>query len=214
MKRIVFCDFDGTITVQETFVAMVKRFAPEVSALVLPEIYAKRVTLREGVRKMLESIPSSSYSELVEFTRTQPIRAGFVEFLDFLKTEQIPIVIVSGGLHGMVAAVLEPYLHLIEAIHAIEVDNSGTYLQVYSQSEGGTEMVAKAEIMASYQADETIAIGDSITDWNLALAASLVFARPPLTDYLEERKKPYVLWDNFIDIRERLTELLADKDKS
>ncbi len=214
MKRIVFCDFDGTITVQETFVAMVKRFAPEVSALVLPEIYAKRVTLREGVRKMLESIPSSSYSALVEFTRNQPIRAGFVEFLDFLKTEQIPIVIVSGGLHGMVAAVLEPYLHLIEAIYAIEVSTSGAYLQVYSQSEGGTEMVAKAEIMASYQAEETIAIGDSITDWNLALAASLVFARPPLTDYLEEQKKPYVLWDDFIDIHERLTELLADKDKS
>lgn len=214
MKRIVFCDFDGTITVQETFVAMVKRFAPEVSALVLPEIYAKRVTLREGVRKMLESIPSSSYSELVEFTRTQPIRAGFVEFLDFLKTEQIPIVIVSGGLHGMVAAVLEPYLNQIEAIHAIEVSTSGAYLQVNSQFEGGTEMVAKAEIMASYRADETIAIGDSITDWNLALAASLVFARPPLTNYLAEQKKPYVLWDNFIDIRARLTELLADRNKS
>lgn len=75
-------------------------------------------------------------------------------------------------------------------------------------------MVAKAEIMASYQADGTIAIGDSITDYNLALAASLVFARPPLTDYLEEQKKPYFLCDNFIDIRERLIELLADKDKS
>lgn len=109
MKRIVFCDFDGTITVQETFVAMVKRFAPEVSALVLPEIYAKRVTLREGVRKMLESIPSSSYSELVEFTRTQPIRAGFVEFLDFLKTEQIPIVIVSEDC----TAWLQPFSNLI-----------------------------------------------------------------------------------------------------
>ena len=83
-----------------------------------------------------------------------------------------------------------------------------------SQSEGGAEMVTKAEIMTSYQADETIAIGDSITDWNLALAASLIFTRPPLTDYLEEQKKPYVLWDNSIDIRERLTELLADKDKS
>ena len=214
MKRIVFCDFDGTITVQETFVAMVKRFAPEVSALVLPEIYAERVTLREGVRRMLESIPSSSYSDLVEFTRTQPIRAGFVEFLDFLKTAQIPIVIVSGGLHVMVAAVLEPYLKQIEAIHTIEVSTSGADLRVNSQSEGDTEMVAQAEIMASYQADETIAIGNSITDWNLALAASLIFARPPLTDYLEEQQKPSVLWDNSIDIRERLTELPADKDKS
>jgi 2-hydroxy-3-keto-5-methylthiopentenyl-1-phosphate phosphatase len=204
LKRIVFCDFDGTITVAETFVAMITRFAPEVSALVLPEIYAKRVTLRQGVRQMLESIPSSSYPELIEFTRVQPIRAGFVEFLDFLKTEQIPIVIISGGLHGMVASVLEPYLDKIQAIHAIEVDTSGDYLQVHSRYESGTEMVAKAEIVASYGADESIAIGDSITDWNMAMAASIVFALPPLTQYLDERKKSYLPWHNFIDIRDAL----------
>jgi 2-hydroxy-3-keto-5-methylthiopentenyl-1-phosphate phosphatase len=205
MKRIVFCDFDGTITVAETFVAMITQFAPEVSALVLPEIYAKRVTLRQGVRQMLESIPSASYSEIIEFTRSQPIRAGFVEFLDFLKTEHIPIVIVSGGLQGMVESVLAPYLDRIEAIHAIDLDTSGDYLQVKSRYEGGTEMVAKAEIMAQYGAEESIAIGDSITDWNMALAASIVFARPPLTDYLDEQQKSYLAWDNFLDIRDAIS---------
>jgi 2-hydroxy-3-keto-5-methylthiopentenyl-1-phosphate phosphatase len=205
MKRIVFCDFDGTITVAETFVAMITQFAPEVSALVLPEIYAKRVTLRQGVRQMLESIPSASYSEIIEFARSQPIRAGFVEFLDFLKTEHIPIVIVSGGLQGMVASVLAPYLDRIEAIHAIDLDTSGDYLQVKSRYEGGTEMVAKAEIMAQYGAEESIAIGDSITDWNMAMAASIVFARPPLTDYLDEQQKSYLAWDNFIDIRDAIS---------
>ncbi|PSB54484.1 HAD-IB family phosphatase [Chamaesiphon polymorphus] len=207
MKRIVFCDFDGTITATETFVAMITKFAPEVSALVLPEIYAKRVTLRQGVRKMLELIPSTSYPELIEFTRVQPMRAGFVEFLDFLETEQIPIVIISGGLQGMVESVLQPYLHRIEAIHAIDIDTSGDYLQVNSRYESGTEMVAKAEIMASYHADESIAIGDSITDWNMAMAASIVFARPPLTQYLDERKKPYIKWENFFDIRDALIDL-------
>jgi 2-hydroxy-3-keto-5-methylthiopentenyl-1-phosphate phosphatase len=205
MKRIVFCDFDGTITVAETFVAMISKFAPEVSALVLPEIYAKRVTLRQGVRQMLESIPSLSYSDLIEFTRVQPIRAGFVEFLDFLKTAQIPLVIISGGLQGMVESVLEPYMDRIQAIHAIEADTSGNYLQVKSRYESGTEVVAKAEIIASYGADESIAIGDSITDWNMAMAASIVFARPPLTDYLDERQKPYFTWNNFIDIRDAMS---------
>ncbi len=205
MKRIVFCDFDGTITVAETFVAMITKFAPEVSALVLPEIYAKRVTLRQGVRQMLESIPSSSYPDLIEFTRSQPIRSGFVEFLDFLKTERIPIVIISGGLQGMVEAVLEPYMDRIEAIHAIDLDTSGDYIRVKSRYESGTEMVAKAEIMAQYGADESIAIGDSITDWNMAMAASIVFARPPLTQYLDERQKSYIPWDNFIDIRDAMS---------
>lgn len=106
----------------------------------------------------------------------------------------------------MVKSVLKPYMDKIEAIHAIEIDPSGTYLQVNSRYEGGTEMVAKAEIMARSNADESIAIGDSITDWNMALAASLVFARPPLTEYLAEYQKPYLRWNDFIDIRDALIE--------
>lgn len=205
MKRIVFCDFDGTITVAETFVAMVTRFAPEMSDRLLPEIYAKRITLRQGVRQMLESIPSANYPELIEFTSKQPIRAGFVEFIDFLKTEQIPIVIISGGLQGMVESVVAPYRDKIAAIHAIDIDASGEYLQINSRYERGTEMVAKAEIMAQYGAEESIAIGDSITDWKMAMAATIVFARPPLTQYLAEQQKSYILWDNFFDIRDAMS---------
>lgn len=210
MKRIVFCDFDGTITVDETFVAMITKFAPAAADRLLPEIYAQRVTLRDGVRQMLESIPSSSYPQIIGFMRSQPIRAGFSEFLDFLKTAQIPIVVISGGLQIMVETTLAPYLDRITAIQAIEVDTTGTYLQASSRYEDGKELVAKAQIMAKYHADETIAIGDSITDWNMALAADLVFARSPLTEYLESQNKPYFAWDDFLDIRELLSQHLAD----
>jgi 2-hydroxy-3-keto-5-methylthiopentenyl-1-phosphate phosphatase len=205
VNQIVFCDFDGTITVRETFVAMLKKFAPEISARLMPEIYAQRVTLRQGVRQMLESIPVAKYAEIVEFTRTQPIRPGFVEFLDFLQARQIPFVVISGGLHGMVAANLAPYLDRITAIHAIDIDISGAYLRAMSKYEGGTEMVAKAEIMATYHLEQTIAIGDSITDWKMAMAASIVFARPPLTEYLTENNKAYIPWDNFFDLRDKLS---------
>jgi 2-hydroxy-3-keto-5-methylthiopentenyl-1-phosphate phosphatase len=209
VKRIVFCDFDGTITVAETFVAMLQQFTPELSAQLLPEIYAKRVTLRQGVRQMLESIPSSSYPAIVKFARSQPVRAGFLEFIDFLDTEKIPLIVVSGGLQGIVEAVLAPFADRLDAIHALEVDTTGSHLRVNARYEGGTEMVAKAQIMATYHADETIAIGDSITDLNLALAASLVFARPPLTHYLEEQSKSYIAWTDFRDVRDHIAKHLT-----
>lgn len=204
MKRIVCCDFDGTITVQETFVAMIKHFAPEAAAQIIPELYAKRLTLRQGVPQMLAAIPSSSYTDIVEFTRSQPIRPGFGEFLDFLEAEQIPIAVVSGGLRCMVEAALQPFLSQFLAIHAVDLDTSGPYLQAQSRYEGETEMVAKVKIMANYGAEQTIAIGDSITDWNIALAASLVFARPPLTQHMEAYNKPYQPWNDFFDVREQL----------
>jgi 2-hydroxy-3-keto-5-methylthiopentenyl-1-phosphate phosphatase len=75
---------------------------------------------------------------------------------------------------------------------------------VFSRYEGGTELVAKAEIMATYNFEESIAIGDSITDWQMALAASLVFARPSLTQYLDEQNKPYLPWSDFQAIQDHL----------
>ncbi|HEY9823810.1 MAG TPA: hypothetical protein V6D19_00055, partial [Stenomitos sp.] len=71
LPYVVFCDFDGTITAQETFVAILKQHAPELSALLMPKMYRLELTLREGVRQILESIPSAAYPEIVSFAATQ-----------------------------------------------------------------------------------------------------------------------------------------------
>jgi 2-hydroxy-3-keto-5-methylthiopentenyl-1-phosphate phosphatase len=207
VKRIIFCDFDGTITVEETFVAMLRKFTPDVAAQLLPEIYAKRLTLRQGVRQMVASIPSDRYAEIIDFTRPQPIRPGFVELLDFCDQSQIPFVIISGGFLDMVKSVVEPYLAKITAIHAMEIDTQGSHLQVSSRYEQGNEIVAKAEIMREYKAEQSIAIGDSITDLNLALSAPIVFARPPLSRYLNEHNKLYIPWNDFFEIRSAIEKL-------
>ncbi|MEH2069238.1 MAG: HAD-IB family phosphatase [Nostoc sp.] len=204
MKRIVFCDFDGTITVQETFVAVLKKFAPELSAKLIPEMYAQRLTLREGVREILQSIPSSSYSEILEFTRKEPMRPGFIELLDFLDSQEVPLVVVSGGLREMVEIVLGATQQRVYAIHAVDVDTSDTLLKVHSDFQGETELVAKVQVMAEYPADEKIAIGDSITDLNMGLQASVIFARDRLAEYFNEYQKPYIPWNNFSDIRDYL----------
>jgi 2-hydroxy-3-keto-5-methylthiopentenyl-1-phosphate phosphatase len=207
MKRIIFCDFDGTITVSETFVAVLKHFAPQLSAQLIPQMYARQLTLREGVRRILESIPSSRYSEILEFTQQEPIRLGFTELLDFLEAKQVPLVVVSGGLRGMVEVVLGDLIQRLHAVHAVDAHTSGEYLQVNSEFEGGTELVAKVLVMEKYLADETIAIGDSLTDLNMALATPMVFARDRLAQYLAEHQKPYIPWNNFLEIRDYLAKL-------
>lgn len=207
MKRIVFCDFDGTITAEETFVAVLRHFAPELSAQLIPEMYARRLTLREGVRQILESIPSSRYPDILEFTRPQPIRPGFPELLDFLQNWGVPMVVVSGGLRGMVEIVLGSLVDRVYAIHAVDVDTSGSCLRVISDYEDGTELVAKVKVMEEYPVEEKIAIGDSLTDLNMALEVPVVFARDRLAQYLDERQKPYIPWNDFLEVRDRLAEL-------
>lgn len=205
-QRVVFCDFDGTITVEETFVAMLKHFAPELSSQLMPEMYARRLSLRSGVRQLLESISSERYGEIVDFSRGQLMRPGLVELLDFLDEKQVPFAIVSGGLRIMVEAVMGDLAHRAIAIYAVDLDSSGPRLQVNSEFEGDAELVSKVRVMRRHPAKEQVAIGDSLTDFNMALQASSVFARDRLAEYLDEQQKPYTKWDNFFDVLENLSQ--------
>ncbi|MBD0346119.1 MAG: HAD-IB family phosphatase [Coleofasciculus sp. Co-bin14] len=212
-QRVVFCDFDGTITAEETFVGMLKQFTPELSNQLMPEMYARRLTLREGVRQLLESIPSVRYPEILEYAKPKLIRPGLVELLDFLDAEGVPFVVVSGGLRGMVETVLSQastgipsLLERVAAIYAVDVDTTGEFLQVQSEFEGGTELVSKVKVMAQHPAEEQIAIGDSVTDLEMSLYAPVVFARDRLIQYLDEHNKPYIPWNDFFDIGEQLSQ--------
>ena len=219
-KRVVFCDFDGTITAEETFVGMLKTYAPALSEQLMPQMYARRLTLREGVRQLLESIPSASYPEILDYAKPKSIRPGLVELLDFLDAEGVPFIVVSGGVRGMVETVLsqvsttgetpvsttKSLLERVAAIYAVDLDTKGEFLRVNSQFEEGTELVAKVQVMARHPAEEQIAIGDSVTDLKMALHAPVVFARDRLVQYMEEYNKPYIYWNNFLDIKEHLSQ--------
>jgi 2-hydroxy-3-keto-5-methylthiopentenyl-1-phosphate phosphatase len=223
-KRVVFCDFDGTITVEETFVGMLKSFAPDLSEQLMPQMYARRLTLREGVRRLLESIPSARYPEILDYAKPKLIRPGLVELLDFLDAEGVPFVVVSGGVRGMVEAVLsqvsatgetpvsttKSLQERVAAIYAVDLDTTDNFLRVNSEFEGGTELVAKVQVMAQHPAEEQIAIGDSVTDLQMALHAPVVFARDRLIQYMEEHNKPYIYWNDFFDVREQLSRRWRD----
>ena len=214
MKPIVFCDFDGTITLEDTFVSLLKQLNPEASAEIIPKLYNRTLTLREGAKQLLESVPSKCYPEMIEFSRRQAIRPGFVEFIDFLDSQNISMVVVSGGIKPMVETVLGPLAKRVVGIYAVDLDSSGSHWQVNSQFEAGTELVAKVKVMDFYPNPEKIAIGDSVTDLNMAKTASLVFAREPLSNYLKEKNKPFIPWGDFFDVRDYLKQYLSVEIKN
>ena len=205
-NSIVFCDFDGTITAVETFAGMLKEFSPELSAEVMPKLYNRTLTLREGVRQILESIPSSYYPKILDYAMGKPVRPGLAELIDFLSGQNVPFVVVSGGLKGMVETVLqrEGLKEKVDKIFAVDVTTQGEYLEVNSPFEGDTELLAKVQVMELYKIPENIIIGDSVTDVNMAMQGDLVFARDRLVNYMEDANKSYIPWNDFFDVRNYL----------
>jgi 2-hydroxy-3-keto-5-methylthiopentenyl-1-phosphate phosphatase len=207
-KIIVFCDFDGTITEEETAVAMMTQFAPEISAKILPKIFDRTLPLKIGVPQIWESIPAAYYAEMIAVSRRKKIRSGFVELLDFLELMNIPLVVVSGGLRFMVETILGDLVDRVEAIYALDVDPRGEYLRLNSDFIGEIELLDKVKVIAQYNPEIAIAIGDSVTDLNMAMHADLVFAQSRLIQYLEDQQKSYIPWNNFWDVRDYLANYL------
>ncbi|MFO8110977.1 MAG: HAD-IB family phosphatase [Desulfosalsimonadaceae bacterium] len=210
-KVFVFCDFDGTVTATESLEAVFVRFLPGQWEPVKEKLMAKETTLREAVRALIESIPSEKCPDIVDFVSKMPLREGFADFLDFLDENDIPLVIVSGGVRKMVEIKLSGFLHRLHDLVAVDVDGSGTYLRVHSSYEGGDELVDKASVIGRYGADTKIVIGDGVTDFNMARHADLVFARDSLAKYLEKNGISHVKWDDFRDVKSRLQQWLADR---
>jgi 2-hydroxy-3-keto-5-methylthiopentenyl-1-phosphate phosphatase len=199
-RRVVFCDFDGTITGEETFTGMLQRFTPALFQAMLPDMMALRITIKEACTRLLSSIPSSRYEEILSYARSRPVRPGLVQLMDFLEAEGVPLVLVSGGLRDMALTVLGPLKDRFEAVYALDVDLGGSFLKVRPGFEGEAEWVDKVRIMALYPAEESVVIGDGVTDLNIAREATLVFARDFLQDTLQAQERPFVPWETFHDV--------------
>lgn len=204
MKPIVFCDMDGTVTAVESFSRVLRTFAPGPSDALIPKMLDRTLTLREGVRTILESIESRHYPEMLESVRNTPIRAGFGEFVDFLEVRKIPIVIVTAGIEAFARAMLGDLSLRVSALYGLALDTSGPRLRVRSSWESDTELVSKPAIVRQVlekSADAVaVAIGDSVTDLEMAMACPVVFARDRLRDYLNAEEKPFFPFEDFFDV--------------
>jgi 2-hydroxy-3-keto-5-methylthiopentenyl-1-phosphate phosphatase len=203
-QSIVFCDFDGTITEQETLGRVFSKFAPETWRPIREDLTSGKINVREAVTKTINSIDSFNYDDILDYTLNFSIRPGFEALLDFLESRNVPLVILSGGIRGMVETRLGKLINRMHSIFAADVDTSGKYLRANSAYEGKTELVDKVRVMNFFNTKEKIAIGDGITDFNMAQAADLVFARGGLSHFMNENNIPYVSWSDFFDIRDHL----------
>ena len=208
---ILFIDFDGTITTEETLSGVMRICVdPETFKEGSRKLQTGEWTLKETIIFAFDHIPSSRIDEILAYVRGVPIRKGFGDLLDKMKEFAIPVVIISGGLKPYVEEKLEPYKDRIAEIYSIDIDISGQNIKliVPDEYEGETDLLEKTSIMEKYQNKNTICVGDGLTDISMALASKTVFARDTLAEVLTQKDIPYINWDDFNDVKDGITQLI------
>jgi len=102
---LVVVDFDGTITVEDSLVAIVQAHAPEVFDEVEDALMAGRISLRECIRREFEAVAGDHDDIVREAVARTRVRAGFAPFVDAARPGAVPAqggraVRALRGLHG------------------------------------------------------------------------------------------------------------------
>jgi len=198
---ILFLDFDGTITSEETLEGAMRLCVdPAEYEAKARELLAGRTTLAETLHYAFSRIPSARLGDILAYVRSVPVRPGFAGLLALAKARGIPVVVISGGLRPCVEEKLAPYRDSLLDVYSVALDCSGETMRLVSDYEDGREIMSKTRVMARYDYRAALCAGDSYTDVRMARASQTVFARDALAKILQKEGVAYTPWSDFFDV--------------
>ncbi|GAA0135483.1 2-hydroxy-3-keto-5-methylthiopentenyl-1-phosphate phosphatase [Paenibacillus sp. YSY-4.3] len=218
-QPVIFCDFDGTITLSDNIVAIMKHFKPVGYEPIMEQILSHDISIREGVGRMFALLPSSMKREVTDFVLGQAgIREGFADFLNYLRERGIPFYVTSGGIDFFVLPLLAPFDIPIEHIYCNSADFSSegitiTWPNPCDEHCGNDCGMCKTTVMRRFPASqyERILIGDSLTDFEGAKLADRVYSRARLTEKCQELGVNHTPFETFHGIRQDLIQREGDR---
>ncbi|WP_168119449.1 2-hydroxy-3-keto-5-methylthiopentenyl-1-phosphate phosphatase [Paenibacillus sp. HB172176] len=207
-KSIVFCDFDGTITINDNIIAIIKHFNPPGWEEIAQQTLDMRISIQEGVSRLFRLLPASLRQEVIAYSISNVrIREGFGDFVKYCKDRDIAFYVTSGGIDFFVHPVLEPFGIPKEHIYCNSADFSGERIEIVwphpcDDACSNHCGMCKTTIMRRFPASlyHRILIGDSVTDFEGAKLADAVFSRAYLTERCRELGLPHTEYENFHDI--------------
>lgn len=207
-QRIIFCDFDGTITVNDNIIAIIRHFNPPGWEEIANRVLAQEISVCDGVGQMFRLLPTSLKEQVIDYGISNVrIRDGFPELLAYAKEAGISFYVTSGGIDFFVYPVLERFGIPTDHIFCNGSDFSGEQIEItwphpcdeHCTNDCG---MCKTTIMRKFPADryERIIIGDSVTDFEGAKQADIVYSRSHLTEKCRELGLAHTEFETFHDI--------------
>jgi len=212
----VFCDFDGTVCLQDVGEQFFLKFAGEKAKQSIQCLLKGEITMQIWLTELCEAIPSIHQKEFLDFVDQYVIDPHFTEFVRFCKKQEIPLMILSDGLDAYVKRVLSNAgLNLIPffANHAEFVGQKLTVSFPYTDAECNLCGNCKRNHMLNTSADEDVIvyIGDGYSDRCPVRYADLVFAKRQLVKHCQEQNITYFEFNNFDDVQVRMEEIVQRK---
>lgn len=228
---IVFTDWDGTVTLQDSNDAMTDNlgYGYDRRRFLNKEILEGRWSFRDAFADMLESI-KTPFPECVEYLKQNvELDPGFKDFYLWATALNIPVVVVSSGMQPVIYALLENLLgkQAADSIPIVSndvvVNKDGSWaIKFRDETDFGHDKSRAirpyGEQMAKLPEDQKVPLfycGDGVSDLSAAKETDLLFAKEgrDLVTYCEREKINFLEFNDFNDIKAGIQKYMRDAGK-
>jgi 2-hydroxy-3-keto-5-methylthiopentenyl-1-phosphate phosphatase len=208
----VICDFDGTVTRQDTTDWVLEHLADTRWRSLQDEWLAGRIDGAECMRSQVALIGGSDADLNAVLDRVE-LDPGFPDFVAWAEAAAIPVSIASDGVDYFIARILARYgferlpvttNRLAGAPGARRLDHPAKPPTCVSGS-------GVCKCAASEGDGLLVYVGDGRSDFCVSDRANILFAKGALADYAADRGRPYLAFDTFHDVRRALASLAEDR---
>ena len=210
----VFCDFDGTISIEDATDFVLDHLArPEwvqveedwkQGAIGSAECMQRQIPLIEADKKELDCV-------LDRIT----IDSGFIGFINFCQEKGMPVIIISDGVDYFIQKILARYhlqhLPVIANRLIMSGSNEKTRYQLvspYSHSACASDAgVCKCRALEAANAP-CVYVGDGRSDFCVSNKPDIVFAKGKLAAYCDKNNIDFTFYHQFTDVTKALRAML------
>ena len=218
-KLKIFSDFDGTISLYDTWIEMGEFFIndKEKWAAVIKEFEEQKIGARECFLRecaLVENFDITEFNRIIDAQRLDPM---FGKFVEFCNKNNLPLTILSEGMDYYIGRILgnhEIALPYFSNKLIISADGKSIGLEFpYSDSDCTKCGTSKRNILMNMCGDDDISvfIGDGFSDACVVNYADVVFAKKSLASYCWKNNITYYDYQTFGDIIRKLEKLLDSK---
>ena len=218
-KLKIFSDFDGTISLYDTWIEMGEFFIndKEKWAAVIKEFEEQKIGARECFLRecaLVENFDITEFNRIIDAQRLDPM---FGKFVEFCNKNNLPLTILSEGMDYYIGRILGNHgidLPYFSNKLIISADGRSIGLEFpYSDSDCTKCGTSKRNILMNMCGDDDISvfIGDGFSDACVVNYADVVFAKKSLASYCWKNNITYYDYQTFGDIIRKLEKLLDSK---
>jgi len=186
MKKLILCDFDGTISLRDMGYILVTRFASDDWKAIDRDFREGKIGSKEAYSRIAKILKGDEETILDFIRKHSNIDPHFTSFYQYCRQKCIDVKIVSDGLDFYIKTVLE--IHRLSEIpsyanHTYFQKEDGTNVSFpYSNEECGLCGTCKKRLVQIHRNiyDSIIFIGNGISDRCAAREADFVFAKDSL----------------------------------